>query len=146
MGKKDHRMTKLPEEQIANLLWEEWKYRHEIYWQSIYRWGLAVGFITIAPYYFQERLISTLGWQVVAFPAVAALLAIFAAWHLGAEYVRLGEVSQRYHLVLGEHAPKRLPKGLFSRSISKAVTRMFLFVGLVLQALNAWVLLKLVGV
>lgn len=130
--------------QIVNLLWEEWKYRHDVFWQSIYRWGLAVGLITIAPYV-SPNLIGELDYIVLFFPILAGLVSMFASWHLGAEYVRLKKVDEQYRPLLGKYRPQpltnRVERILFKTSIGRAVSLAFLALAVIIETASILALL-----
>lgn len=81
--------------EATKLLWEEWKYRHSLFWKSLNLWGAAFVFLSITPYVKTDILLN-LGRGVLVFPLFAELLAICAAWHLAAEYARFKLVNEKY--------------------------------------------------
>jgi len=102
----------LSEPEACTLLWEEWRYRHELFWQALYRWGLAAVAVSIAPW-IKPDLVNDLRYFVLFFPALASLLALFAAWHIAAEYSRLIKVDARYRALSGKYAPESISGPLF---------------------------------
>lgn len=134
----------LDDKEAAKLLWDEWKYRHSIFWNSLYRWGIAVVTISLVPYV-KTDIIETLGLLVLAFPVVSALFSIVAAWHLAAEYYRLQLVRRRYLELLAPYTPYAATKTLLAWSIGSAVTYVFLYGLTSLSLINAYLLLERAG-
>lgn len=104
--------AKLTKKESAPLLWEEWKYRHELFWKSLYRWGTASVAVSIVPWV-QTEILDDLGIMVLFFPVLASLIAGFASWHIAAEYSRLRKVDKKYRDVLGDFAPDHIIEPLF---------------------------------
>jgi len=134
--------------EAAKLLWAEWEYRHGVFWNSLYRWGIATVAVTIAPYLL-PNLIGQLQLAVLVFPFIAFLLAIFSAWHISAEYARLVPITQKYKAMLGEYNPESLPSNtLFQQFLKLPIGWMvaiaFLFVAFVVEFLNTIILVWLV--
>ncbi len=134
--------AELTRNQSAQLLWEEWKYRHELFWRSLFRWGTAATLITVAPWV-QTDLVDKLGLMVLFFPFLASLIAVFASWHVAAEYSRLRKVDRRYRDLLGRFAPdpiveKPFPVGwLWKLPIGWVVPICFLIFAIPVSILNA---------
>jgi hypothetical protein len=134
----------------ASLLWEEWKYRHDLFWQAFYRWGTAAVVVSVVPYV-QPRLVDDLGSVVLVFPALAALLAVGASWHLFAEYARLLRVTARYREALGVYAPaavhypSRLISWVLRWPVGWVVSGVFLVVAPLLSLANGAILVYLLN-
>lgn len=57
-------------------LWEEYKYRHDLIWQRIFRFTTAVVLISIIPYV-QQEIARLLGAAILIAPLLATVLAGF---------------------------------------------------------------------
>ncbi|MEW6567422.1 MAG: hypothetical protein AB1449_04480 [Chloroflexota bacterium] len=88
----------------AHLLWQEWRYRHEVIWRTFSRYGLVVMAVSLFPY-FAPGVIARLRLAVLVFPLLGTALGLFAAWHLAAEYARFSRVSEAVRRLLGPLAP-----------------------------------------
>jgi len=145
--RENNNKENIPTSRIAEILWEEWKYRHGVFWDSIYRWGLVVGLITIAPY-IRPSMIEDLGVYVLIFPILAFLLGVFSSWHLAAEYSRLSLVDKRFRPFLrefrpGKIKPRTLKNFLFGRSIGKIIPLTFLFLTIFIEGSSILILILL---
>jgi hypothetical protein len=99
----------MKEEQAIQLLWEEWKYRHDLYWRTLLLWGGSVITLWIVPFAKPEVFRP---WPKVTllFPILAFLLAIFSAWLLGAEQRRFEMINQIYSEVRKPFSPPSVPR------------------------------------
>jgi len=61
---------------FRELLWDEYKYRHQHVWATVFKLTAAVVLVSIVPYTNRE-VACVLGWRAVAPPVVASCLAIF---------------------------------------------------------------------
>ncbi len=129
------------------ILWEWRKYRNVRFWDTMYRWGGVAVVLSVAPYLLPD-VIARLGMAVLVFPALAALLSIFAAYLLVVEYALYKTLDRKYRSLLGSYSPGDMPGHgfyrLFRTAIGKVVAGAFLFFGIIIQALNAWILVSLV--
>lgn len=146
--KSANKEERLHLDQAVNLLWEEWKYRHEAFWGALYRWGMATVFVTIAPYLLPD-LIKKLGLAVLVFPFIAFLLALFASWHMASEYMRLVSVTAKYRSLLGGFAPEKIVHSsiagqILRLPIGNVVVAIFLFFAIVVEFFNVVILLWLI--
>jgi len=57
-------------------LWEEYKYRHDLIWQRVFRFTAAVVLLSIIPY-IQPDIARMLGIWILIAPALATILALF---------------------------------------------------------------------
>jgi hypothetical protein len=62
--------------QKCQYLWDEYKYRHDLIWQRIFRFTTAVVLISIIPYV-QQQIASLLDIGILIAPVLATLLAVF---------------------------------------------------------------------
>jgi len=91
--------------QAAPLLLEEWKYHNSMFFQAIYRYGLAEVFVAIAPFLI-PGLIKDLGSYVFLFPVFAIILAVAATFHLQSLSIYVSKSDINYRKVMGNYAPK----------------------------------------
>jgi hypothetical protein len=88
-------------DKLVDITWQNYMYRHELFWKSLYRWGSAVIAISVVPY-LRPEILNSLGRAIYIFPVLAWILALVAAWHLGAEYWRLKSVGRKLEGLIGE--------------------------------------------
>ena len=62
--------------ELCNYFWDEYKYRHDLIWQRIFRFTAAVVVLSIIPYV-QENVACLLGPWIIMAPSLAVLLAAF---------------------------------------------------------------------
>jgi hypothetical protein len=98
----------MDEKQAAELLWDEWKYRHGLYWKTLFRWGGAVVTLLIIPF-IKPEIFSPLPIAALAFPLLAFCVSVFSAWLIGAEQRRFQVVSKKYDELRKDFLPPRLP-------------------------------------
>lgn len=88
----------------AKLIWQEYEYRHGLYWKSIYLWGGAAIALFIAP--FLELTVKDLGSAVFIFPVLGWAISLMGTLHLASESARLGVVISKYNELRGNLKPK----------------------------------------
>ena len=59
-------------------MWEEYKYRHDLIWQRIFRFTTAVVLISLIPY-IQQDIARLLDVGILIAPVLATLLAVFVS-------------------------------------------------------------------
>lgn len=137
----------LTKDEAMSLLWEWRKYRNEVFWSSMYRLGAASVLLTIAPYLL-PNLIGKLGFAVLVFPILAALLSIFASYLMIVLYMLYKLVDRKYRSLLGEYNPGDIPERPINRpfriSIGKILVGVFLCFAFIGQFFNGLVLSWLV--
>jgi hypothetical protein len=130
-------------DQAVELIWEWRKYRNEVFWGSVYRWGAVVLALTVLPYLLPD-IIAKLGLAVLVFPVLACLLAVFAAYVLIVQYMLYKLADRKYRSLLGSYNPGDIPdkpiNRLFRISIGKVLAGVFLLFAIVGQGANALVL------
>jgi len=87
-------------------LWDEYKYRHQHVWDTVFKVTAGVVLVSIVPYTNRD-VACVLGWLAVAPPAVAIALALFA-------YVRMKRELEILKLIKNEH---RKLQGLMNPSV-----------------------------
>jgi hypothetical protein len=72
-------MTDMTEAQKdADRVWDEYKYRHQHTWNTVFKLTLAVLAISVLPYT-QETVVCVVGEPIVILPVVAVLLSLFGS-------------------------------------------------------------------
>lgn len=99
----------MEEKQAIDLLWEEWKYRHDYVWRTLFRWAAAVVVLWIAPF-LKPEVFANRPRVAVVFPFVSFILTLFSAWLIGAEQQRLSMVSRKYNELRKDFIPPPMPK------------------------------------
>jgi len=89
----------------VNLLWQEWKYRHDLLWKMLFRWAGAVVTLWIIPF-LKPEVFNPFPLVALAFPIIALVLSILSAWHLAGEQYRFNLVNAKYRELRGHYAPK----------------------------------------
>jgi hypothetical protein len=69
----------IDEEQAIQLLWEEWKYRHDLFWRLLFRWAGAVITLWIIPF-IKPEVFKPFPRTALLFPVVALFVTVFSAW------------------------------------------------------------------
>ena len=93
----------LPRGQLANLLYNEYQYRHSLLWSVIKYYVL----ITISLFAFPIFSLNTnikiqLGFKLILFPILALLTIIMGCWHISSEALRFKSVSEKYNEIRGK--------------------------------------------
>ena len=65
----------------GELLWEEYKYRHDLVWRLVFQLTTAVILINTAPY-LKDNVTKGIGWPMLAVPALAIALALLGVSRL----------------------------------------------------------------
>lgn len=133
--------------EAVNFLWEWRKYRNQVFWTAVYRWGAAAVILTLAPYLLPD-LIQKLGFAVFVFPIMASLLSIFAAYLVAVQYMLYKQADRKYRSLLGKYTPEDIPNKPINRvfriSIGKVLSAVFLCLAIIVEFANGLVLLWLV--
>ena len=98
----------MDDKQAADLLWQEWKYRHDLFWKSLFRWAGAVLTLWIIPFV-KPEVFKPWPKLVLAFPVTAFLLSMFSAWIIGAEHRRFAAVNTKFNEMRRDYSPPRMP-------------------------------------
>lgn len=139
----------LPAHQAASLLWDEYRFRHQIFWGSLFRWGAGIITLWILPYIRQDvvgkvRDVSIGPLAVIAiFPIAAFVFSVLAAIHLGFEYSRLDKVRRKYDEVLGSFRPDPESHSLFKRRVGVLIYCAFGVLFALISLVDLWVLARL---
>ena len=85
----------------AQLVWDEYKYRHEHCWKLIFQTTAAVVAIAIVPFTNRE-IASSLGYWILALPTLGLILTLFALRRMNKELALLDVVRQRHRDLQGQ--------------------------------------------
>ena len=96
--------------EVGELLWEEYKYRHDLVWKLVFQLTTAVILINTAPY-LKDNVTKGIGWPMLAVPALAIALALLGVLRLSREHALLDEVRTRHQTL---HSYPR-SRGTFKR-------------------------------
>lgn len=77
------------------LLWAEYRYRHEHIWATIYKITTAVVTISIVPY-LNINVVHALGYKVLLLPVLGVLLAIFSLLRMFSELKLFLKIKKKY--------------------------------------------------
>ena len=132
--------------EMIKLYWEEFKYRHERYWKSFFRFSFAILFLLALPYVYSDKL-DELGRLSILVPVLSAILSLFSAWLLAAEYERIRLTKEKFQeLKEGKFGAKELEKSgirkILSWRIGIVVTVLFVVVFFLLSLLELGLMLS----
>lgn len=87
-----------PDDQLKRIpvLWEEYKYRHDLCWRVMFRLTSAVVILAIVPYVYQEVVQGLPKWVLWAPASLAVLLAGFAFLLMSNELEIFEEIKEEY--------------------------------------------------
>jgi hypothetical protein len=102
----------------AQLLWDEYKYRHELCWKLIFQVTAAVAIVSIIPFT-QVDIAKALGYWMVSLPALGIILTLFSIARMNKELDILEKIRTKHrelHKILYdiEYKPD---KSTFSRDV-----------------------------
>ncbi len=103
-------MNDLNQVERANHLWQEWAYRHTMFWSAFTRWGVVMLAVDFAPF-FNKDIPNLGGWWWMIYPFAGILVCVFGAFHLFAESARMRMVGEKLNAERKplELLPPRLP-------------------------------------
>lgn len=103
----------------ANLVWDEYKYRHEHCWKLIFQITVAVVVVSIVPYT-NEKIAKVLGYLIVSLPVLGIILTLFSILRVKHELVLWKEIRDKHtalQINLGILENKKSPKSTFRRDV-----------------------------
>jgi hypothetical protein len=77
------------------LLWEEYKHRHEHCWKTLFQVTYAVVLISLVPYT-KPEIVKVLKWWIVLVPALATGLAVLGLCRLRRELKRFDRINKAH--------------------------------------------------
>jgi hypothetical protein len=113
-GVQDTALQPLPSDK-AELIWEQWRYRHDFFWKALYTVVVTTALISTLPL-FKTDILTSLNWFSLAFPLFGLGFGHFGHTLLEAEYRRLGAVGDAYDTApwsygTNKHPPYRTEVG-----------------------------------
>lgn len=136
----------IPPHELLRQLWEEYRYRHDLIWKTVFNLTYSVVVVSAVPY-ISVKVVNVIKWWILLLPFVAVILGIFGLLRLEREIDKSDDVRNKY-LVLRNHAlnalkgeikyPEPDPTSRFRHHIRMYVSGLVLF-----ALLNAGPLLKL---
>jgi hypothetical protein len=109
----------MDEKQAVDLLWDEWKYRHDLFWRLLFQWAGSVVALWIIPF-LKPDIFKPYPKAALVFPLLAFFLTLLSAWLLGAEQRRFEMVSVKYDELRQGYLPPRMPKKTFADKLFAA--------------------------
>ena len=85
----------------ANLVWDEYKYRHEHCWKLIFQITAAVVIVSIVPYT-NEKIAKSLGYLIVSLPTLGVILTLFSTLRVKKE-LKLWKTIRDKHMELQQN-------------------------------------------
>ncbi len=86
----------------ANLVWDEYKYRHTHCWKVVFQLTAAVVFLSAIPYLDPENS-RALQWRILLAPALGVVLAAFGIFVMCRELSALSKIRIKHRLLQKEH-------------------------------------------
>ena len=80
--------------ELLKLKFEEFKYRHELFWKLFFSFSLAILFLLALPYAYPDK-VAEFKRLIIFLPLAAAIVTVFCYWLLSAEYQRLASVRRQ---------------------------------------------------
>jgi hypothetical protein len=78
-----------------DLVWDEYKYRHDLCWRLVFQITAAVVAIYVVPY-IEEGIANQLGYWILALPSIGVTLAVFGWLRLRREQDLLDDLRNRH--------------------------------------------------
>jgi hypothetical protein len=108
--------TKSPVE-VAQYLWEEYSYRHDLIWRLLFRVTAAATALSIAPFGIENLVVRQVGLWVAFLPVLAVLLVVGSSPLFYTELRRFHRIKDYYRRfqneVVGEQVHDPRTKDLF---------------------------------
>jgi hypothetical protein len=99
----------MDEKQAIDLLWDEWKYRHDLFWKLFFRCAGSVITLWAIPFV-KPDIFKPFPLTALILPLLALLLSILSALLLGGEIRRFQMVNEKYNSLRQSYLPHRIPK------------------------------------
>jgi hypothetical protein len=84
---------------VAQYLWEEYRYRHDLVWRVVFRVTAVATLLSIAPFLARESIQETVGRSLVVLPVLAVFVVLAGHYELRLELELLGNVRSAYRQV-----------------------------------------------
>jgi len=119
-------------------LWEEYKYRHDLIWQRIFRFTTAVVLISIIPYV-QQKIADLLGPWILIAPLLATILAGFVLIVMRNELELFGKIKTAYRRQQNKLLDDDLKHDLSKKSDFDCLVLLYLSTLVVLSLVNGFI-------
>jgi hypothetical protein len=96
----------VPPNWLLRQLWEEYKYRHELIWKTVFSLTYSIVAVSIVPYV-SVNVAKVITWLILLLPFVAVTLGVFGVLRLEREITKSNDVRHRY-LVLRDRTLNEL--------------------------------------
>ncbi|HLF96842.1 MAG TPA: hypothetical protein VI457_06840 [Methylococcaceae bacterium] len=90
-------MANEPKFEFVKLVYDEWKYRHDGYWKSLYRWCVAIATLLVIPFV-QPEIVNKLQNATIIFPGIAVVMAAISFLQLKTEIGHVESLRKIYVL------------------------------------------------
>lgn len=122
----------------AELLFDEWKYRHTTFWRTLYRSLGAIAVLVAIPFAKKEFGPMAHGWGMVVYECLPFIIFIALCFVLTLEHARLSGVEKQLEGIRDKYEPlKPDPWGVLKKRWKIAIP--FIVIGLAL--LVSWVVI-----
>jgi hypothetical protein len=91
----------------CKFLWDEYKYRHDLIWQRVFRFTTAIVLISVIPYV-QEDIARIFGPWIITAPLLASLLALFVLPVMCYELCLFNKIKKEYEEQQNRYLGKKL--------------------------------------
>jgi hypothetical protein len=119
-------------------LWEEYKYRHDLIWQRVFRFTTAIVLISIIAYV-QQDIVHLLGHWILLSPLLASILASFVFVVMWNELELFGRIKEAYRRQQNELLDDDLKHRLYERSNFRLFVLIYLATLVLLSVINGFV-------
>jgi hypothetical protein len=120
------------------ILWEEYKYRHDHIWQRTFRFTTAIVLISITPY-LQQDIARLLGPWILIAPLLAFLLASFVLLVMRNELALFGRIKEAYRRQQNRLLPKDLEHPINEKSTFKLFVMTYFGCLVLLSIVNGFI-------
>ena len=139
----------MDEKQAIALLWDEWKYRHGLFWRLFVRCAGSVITLWVIPF-LKPDVFKPFPFVSLVFPLLAFVLSVLSVVLFFGEQRRFAMVNEKYNELRRCYEPPRWPKRGFVNRLASleigVVLVWFYGVGFALASIGVGVLLlKTVG-
>lgn len=110
-----------------NRLWDEYKYRHQHCWNTVFKLVIALVLISVIPYT-QREVACVLSWRILVVPLLAVCVSVFGYLRVRRELMALADIKVAHQRAQGILKPET---GYFGRD-----TRRFLLLLILVAVVN----------
>jgi hypothetical protein len=138
MAESTHHQNSDKKLEELQLLWEEYKYRHDLVWRVIFQLTAAIVILSVIPY-INRDIVQVLKWGILSAPVLSIALIIFGFFLVNNELDLFHKIKDEYR----ERQTKLFPKITHEHggvSVRQMVRFYFISI-LVLSLVNLFVVL-----